>query len=192
MSIKKFSIIMSLSIAFFILITGCSSNTETTSNPEKNKEETNTNEAKNELNKETITLNLASAHPPTHSFAEVLIEPLMERITELTDGQVQFDYYPAEQLGKAQDLINLAQDGATDITYYASPYYPSKMPIGSNLLGMPGLFEDTYQATMAFHSVSQQSPVLENDFLNNGVRPVATYVTPPFDFYTKEFEISSS
>lgn len=183
MVMKKYSMIMGLLI-FFLMLAGCSSSSENTSN--SNNQSANEQE---DAEQETITLNLASAHSPTHSFAEKGIEPFMERVTELTDGQVQFDYYPAEQLGKAADLIGLAQDGATDITYYASPYYPSKMPIGSNLLGMPGLFEDTYQASMAFHTVSQQSPVLENDFLNNGVRPVATYVTPPFDFFTKDIEI---
>ncbi|WP_237562778.1 TRAP transporter substrate-binding protein DctP [Bacillus dakarensis] len=177
---KKSVLLISFLVTFALIFSGCSSTSNTS--------DENTNEV-DASGKEIITLKLAAAHPPTHSIPSVLIEPFMERVTELTEGQVEFDYYPAEQLGKAADLLNLAKDGATDIAYYASPYYPSQMPISSNLMGMPGLFEDTYEGTMAFHTISQQSPILDEDFLSNGVRPIATYVTPTYDFYTKDKQI---
>ena len=59
----------------------------------------------------------------------------MKKVTELTDGQVDFEFYPAEQLGKAADLLDLTSDGVTDIGFYIGSYYPSQMPIGSSLMG---------------------------------------------------------
>jgi TRAP-type C4-dicarboxylate transport system substrate-binding protein len=159
-----------------LIVVGCGSNTE-------NEEETI------ETSTEKIVLTLAGAHASTHTFAFHLIEPFMEKVIELTDGQVEFEYYPAEQLGKAADLLQLTRDGATDIAYYASPYYPDSSPIGSTLPGIPGVLSNSYQGSMAYHTISKQDPILELDYLRHGVTPIATYITPTYDFYTKEGEI---
>ncbi|MEH7177975.1 TRAP transporter substrate-binding protein [Neobacillus vireti] len=173
---KKLLMMFCLFFLLVVLIAGCGSNSENTSRQENN----------NDDNSETITLKLATSTPTTHPFGQYLIDPFMKRVTELTNGQVQFKYYPGEQLGKGQDLLDLMSDGVTDIAYISSPYYPDKMPIASTLLGMPGLLDSSYQASMAFHSLSKQDPVLQTDFLRNGVRPVATFVTPAYGFFTKD------
>ena len=46
------------------------------------------------------------------------------------------------------------------------------MPLANGLLTMPGMYSTSYEGSMAFHELSKQSPILETDFLNNGVRPL--------------------
>lgn len=179
---KKYSIFLSLLITLLLIITGCSSKTESTNGG---------SESKSEDSGKKITLKMATAHAATHSFNTGLNEVFIEKVEKLTDGQVEIEFYPSEQLGKASDLLKLAKDGATDIAYYASPYYPSNMPIGSSLIGLPGQVSTSYQGSMAYQTISQKSPILESDFLSNGVRPIATYVTSTYDFFTKGDKIQT-
>lgn len=138
---------------------------------------------------EKITLKFATNQSETHSLTTEVFKPYMEKVTELTDGQIEFDFYPAEQLGKAGDLLDLTSDGVADMSFYISTYYPSQMPITSALIGIPGLYSTSYQGTMAYHELSKQSPVLDTDFLNNGVRPLFSYDAPPGELWTTGKEI---
>jgi len=85
--------------------------------------------------------------------------------------------------------MDLTKDGVTDIAYYNNNYNPSMTPIGTALVGIPGLYESVYQGTMAYHKVSQQSPILDIDFLKNGVRPIGTLLLPSYEFWTTGKEI---
>ena len=67
---------------------------------------------------ETVTLKVATYFAGTSPIYTAVTEPWMKRVTELTDGNVQFDYYPGEQLGKAADLLNLTRDRVTDISVF--------------------------------------------------------------------------
>lgn len=58
-----------------------------------------------EKSSEQITLKFAVSQPETHTMHTETFKPFMEKVEELTDGQVTFEYYPAEQLGKAADLL---------------------------------------------------------------------------------------
>ncbi len=138
---------------------------------------------------ETITLKFATAQSETHSLTAEVFKPFMEKVTELTDGQVQFEFYPAEQLGKFADLMDLTRDGVADISFFISTYYPSQMPITSALIGIPGLYSTSHEGTMAYHELSKQDPVLETDFLRNGVRPLFSYDAPPGELWTTGKEI---
>ena len=60
------------------------------------------------------------------------------------------------------------------------------MPITGALAQIPGLYATSYEGSMAFHERNKQSPILETDFLNNGVRPIFTYAAPSAEFWTKE------
>ncbi|PIC64898.1 hypothetical protein CSV79_04570 [Sporosarcina sp. P13] len=139
---------------------------------------------------QTIKLKFAVSQPETHTLFEWAYTPFMERVTELTDGQVEFEFYPSEQMGKSADLYDLTSSGVADISFIVSTYTPSMMPITSGLLGMPGLYSSAYEGTMALHALNKKSPILEADFLNNGVRPLMSHALPPNEFWTKGKEIS--
>lgn len=139
--------------------------------------------------KKKITLKLAVSQPTTHTLNTEAYQPFMERVTELTDGQVEFDYYPAEQLGKVSDIFDLTSTGVTDIGLYMSPYYPSKMPITNGVLTMPGAYETSYQGTMAYHELTKESPILERDFLDHGVRPLLNLAVPVYEYWTRGKEL---
>lgn len=183
----KKSIFIYIAIIAMIFITGCSSNSTSSSSAEGEKENNSSSE------KETIKLSLASFVPTTHTFSVHGEQAFIERVTELTNGKVQFDHYPAGQMGAGPDLLGLTAKKAVDIAFVAPIYTPSEMKLGANLFGLPGLFESSYEGSMAYYKISHESPMLEEDFLNNGVRPLFTITAPPYDIYTigKEVKVPS-
>ena len=178
MKVKRKSM-MVLIFAFLLLITTACSDSNETGNEN----------AKVEEKKEKITLKFAVSQPENHTLNKETYTPYMERVTELTGGQVEFEFYPAEQLGKVDDLLDLTGDGVTDIGVYFPPYYPSKMPITSALMAIPGLFTTVYEGSMAFHELGKKSPLLESDFLSNGVRQLYTLASPTAELWTTGKEI---
>ena len=171
--------IFGLIFAFLLLIATACNDSNETGNIKVNNDES----------KKNITLKLAVSQPETHPINVESIKPFMKKVTELTDGQVDFEFYPAEQLGKAADLLDLTSDGVTDIGFYIGSYYPSQMPIGSSLMGIPGLYSTAYEGTLAYHELNKKNPVLESDFLSNGVRPLFSYAAPSSGIWSTGKEI---
>ena len=75
-----------------------------------------------------ITLRFADSLPATHLFTTALAKPWMEDVTKATDGEVTFEHYPSEQLGKAKDMLCLARSGVEDIAFVVPIYITDKLP----------------------------------------------------------------
>ena len=71
---------------------------------------------------EKITLRLAESLPAGHVIHELVAKPFMELVTKATNGQVAFQHYPAEQLGKAKDMAQLTVAGVADVSYIVPSY----------------------------------------------------------------------
>lgn len=176
---KKF-ILSIFSIIVLLFIAGCNSNDA--SPPDNSKD-------KGASGEKTITLSLASFVPTQHIFSEHVEQALMDRVTELTDGKVKFDYFPAGQMGAAPDLFGLAADKTVDIAFITPAYVPSEMKLSDSLFALTGLFNNTYEGSLAYSKISQESPLLEEDYLKNGVRPIFTMTSAPYDIYTDGPEV---
>ena len=62
-----------------------------------------------------VTLRVADVYPVGHPVAESTAKSFMEQVKKATNGAVDFQYVPAEQLGKGKDLLTLTQTGVADI-----------------------------------------------------------------------------
>lgn len=179
---KKYSLLISCLMVLLLIMVGCGSNTEDVSS------EVNENDG-NQNSEDPITLKLATWHSTESHTTKEYLEPFMERVTNLTDGQVQFEFYPGEQLGKASDTLRLVESGVTDIAHFSASFATSKMSLSAIIPGIPGLYESTSQGAQAYRNIAYQSPVLEADYLDNGVRPVSTALTPFYDIFNNQKEI---
>ncbi len=166
-----------------LTLVGCSSSS---SNEAKDSE----TEGENGETGEKITLKLGTYFANTSTVWTGYTEPWIKRVEELTDGKVEFDVYPSEQLGKAHDMLKLTRDRVMDIGVYPTNYFPDNMPLGNMLAGMPNLSESVSQGTRAFNELVQtNAEFLETDYLKNGVRPIMTLVSPTFEVWTTGKEI---
>src|SRR5215813_2767498 len=112
------------------------------------------------MGQEKITLRLADSLPNGHVIHELVGKPFSELVTKETGGQVTFQHYPAEQLGKAKDMLSLTQTGVADIAYIVPSYSSDKMPLTA-VAELPGIFETQCQGSLAFYQLAHDGGVLE-------------------------------
>ena len=75
------------------------------------------------------TLALSHWVPPVHALQPTGMVPWAESIAEASDGRIQIDIFPAQQLGAAPDHYDMARDGIVDIAFVNPGYQPGRFPI---------------------------------------------------------------
>jgi TRAP-type C4-dicarboxylate transport system substrate-binding protein len=135
-----------------------------------------------------VTLKMADTFPPGHYIVETGTRYWMDRVTELTDGEVKFQYFGAGQMGSLRDMFSMVQSGVVDIGYVPPAYNGGTMPL-AGVHTLPGLFSQSAVGTPAFFDTVTSGPILENDFLNNGMRPLWGVMTSTYNLFTRGKQI---
>jgi TRAP-type C4-dicarboxylate transport system substrate-binding protein len=131
-------------------------------------------------------LRVADALPVGHYISEYATKFWMQEVTRRTNGAVQFEYYPAEQLGKAKDMLSLAQGGVADAAYVATSYVSEKLPL-SSVAELPGSFSTSCEGTLAYWKLSAGDGILaQREFAPNGVRVLFALSLPPYQLLTSK------
>lgn len=118
--------------------------------------------------------------PPSHLITVEMTNKWIEAIENQSKGDLKVQYFPAEQAGKAKDLLSLTQSGVIDVGMVTASYIPDKMPL-SGAAGLPGKFSTSCQAVRAFWPLIQEGGYLyENEIKKNKVRALALVVLPPY------------
>jgi len=129
---------------------------------------------------EKITLRLADSLPSGHVIHELVAKPFMELVTKATNGQVTFQHFPSEQLGKAKDMAQLTAIGVADLSYIVPSYSSDKFPLTA-VAELPGIFDTECQGSLAFYKISHNGGVLETkEFGPNQLRPLVTIALPAY------------
>jgi TRAP-type C4-dicarboxylate transport system substrate-binding protein len=130
---------------------------------------------------ETLTLKVADSYPPGHFLSEQGAKPWMARVAELTGGKVQFQYYPAEQLGKLFDLPTLLEGGIADVVLVASGLLPGDYPLASGLPALAGKASNVKQVTDAYWSLLATDGPVRAEYTSKGMHPLFFYALPQFE-----------
>lgn len=182
---KRFLYLLSIISIFTLFIAGCSSNSNQSSSGSTEDQNNNSEEEV-----EKITLKFASYFAGTSPIYTAVTEPFMNRVTELTDGKVEFEYYPSEQLGKAGDLLQLTRDNVADLAIFPNIYTPDLMPLTNMLAGLPGLSVNADQGTKAYNQLlKQNSEIIELEYTKNGIKPLLMHVSPNYEIWSKDLEL---
>jgi TRAP-type C4-dicarboxylate transport system substrate-binding protein len=129
---------------------------------------------------EKITLRLADSLPSGHVIHELVAKPFMELVTRATNGQVTFQHFPSEQLGKAKDMAQLTAIGVADLSYIVPSYSSDKYPLTA-VAELPGIFQTECQGSLAFYKISHDGGILETrEFAPNQLRPLVTIALPAY------------
>ncbi len=137
----------------------------------------------------TITLKLAHSFPENHYLAKETGVYWAEKVKQYTNGRVQFQYYPAEQMGKADALLDVVKNRVVDVAYVGVGYFSDKMPL-SSVGQLPAEYVSSLQGSKAYHKVVNEV-LLEKEFLPNNVRPVLATVLPPYQIVTVDKKINT-
>ena len=129
-----------------------------------------------------ITLRLADSLPVGHVIHQVITKPFIDAIEKRTNGAVSISHFPAEQLGKANDLLRLTQAGVADIAYIVPSYTSDKMPL-SAVAELPGNTRDACEGTAAYWALTRDQKILaDREYAPNGIRPLVAFLLPTYQF----------
>lgn len=132
--------------------------------------------------KETIKLKVVDSLPTTNILSKEGMSFWMNRVVELTNGQVQFDHYPAGQLGGDSAMLELLKSKVGDIAWITPGYFGDDL-ILSTVGDLPGTFKTTFQGSQAYYKLIR-SDVMAPEFEKHKIRPVWAAVLPPYQAST--------
>jgi TRAP-type C4-dicarboxylate transport system substrate-binding protein len=135
----------------------------------------------------TTKIKIADSFPVGHYLPRYMTTPMMERLKANPAAKgIEFEYYPAEQMGKAKDFLQLVQSGVIDIAYVAPGFVSDKMPL-SVVSELPLEFSGSCQGTMAYWNLAKPGGLLDKkEFAPNGIRLLFTIVLPPYQIITRK------
>lgn len=126
-----------------------------------------------------VTLRVTDALPNGHIAHQYILRPFMEAVTRATNGQVTFQHFPAEQLGKAKDMLMLEQSGVADMALTVPSYISDKMPLTA-AAELPGAFKNVCEAVKAYRQLTREGQILATqEYGANRVRALMSFPIAP-------------
>lgn len=139
-----------------------------------------------------ITIKFAMAVPPTHFTAVAGGKFFMDRATALSNGRIKFEWYPAEQLGKAKDLLTLVQTGVADMADVVPGYVPDKLPL-SGVAELPGQIKDSCDGTKIFYELTRPGNFLaKKEYDQQKVHVLMAAPLVPYKIFTTKKELNQA
>src|SRR3954463_1535758 len=130
-----------------------------------------------------INLRVADSFPKGHYLVKLILEPWMDEVRKRTNDAVSFEHYPAQQLGKAADMLKLTQTGVADIGYVAPGYASDKMPV-SEVAMLPGAFEHSCQGSLAYWKLARSGVIAEQAYAANHIKLLLAVSLPQYRIFT--------
>lgn len=134
------------------------------------------------------TLKMADSFPNSHPIYSVALR-FMEEAKKRSNGRIQFEYYPAEQLGKLKDLMKLCQQGMTDITYVGIPYFQGQLGLNT-VMEMPA-YTTALEGSEIYRELLKSSPEIQEEWAKLKLRPFMPFVTNQYDAGTVKKQIKA-
>jgi TRAP-type C4-dicarboxylate transport system substrate-binding protein len=134
---------------------------------------------------QTTTLRVADSLPVGHFFAERGIKFWAEEVRKQTKNAIEIQHFPAEQLGKAKDMLTLAMSGVADISYVVPSYVSDKMPL-MTVSELPGMNRTSCQGTQAFMKLVRGGVLDQKEMAPNGVVVLFAALLEPYQAYVNK------
>lgn len=110
---------------------------------------------------EKITLRAATGLSPQHAWWEGGMVPWMDRVTELTDGQVEFETFTSGELVAVPDEAEAVENGTVDVALVLPIYQPDQFPMAEVTM-LPLNHSDTIIASNAWKALLESDVELQD------------------------------
>ena len=125
-------------------------------------------------------LKLAHTLPPDHPVHEAMVF-MARRCSELSNGKMEIEIYPSEQLGSEQQCVELLQIGSLAITKVSAAVMES-FTEDYKVLGLPYIFRDSSHAVNVLDGEIGQELLLSTE--DRYIRGLCFYDAGSRSFYT--------
>lgn len=138
-----------------------------------------------------VKLTFADWQVPAASTTKEAGKVFMDKATELSGGEIVFEYFPAEQLGKGGEMLRLLQTGVADIAHVSPAYITDKFPL-TTVSELPGMPLDSCALANAVYDMAQPGGLLyEAEFEPNGIRLLFAGNLGPYSILTTQKPIAT-
>ena len=127
------------------------------------------------------TLKIADSFPIKHPMGEV-VNHFMEAAKKESGGKLDFQYCPAQQLGKLHDLLKICQLGMTDIAYVGPTFFPGQLGLNT-VVALP-FWDSAKQGSAIYLELVKQSKEIQKEWADNRVRPLFVSATSQYEVGT--------
>ena len=133
-----------------------------------------------------IVLRLADSVPATHPISVNGTKFWMDEVKRLTHGQVDFQWYPAGQLGKPKDLLALTMAGTADVGRFGASYTPEKLPLTA-VDELPGMIDSSCEGSQALWNLAKANGggvLAEKEYAPLHLKVVFAFSNAPYEVQT--------
>ncbi len=137
---------------------------------------------------EVIKLKMADSFPIGHISHHYALY-FKKKAEEFSGHKVKIEHYPAEQMGKLKDYLNLCGQGIIDIAYVPPSFYAGQVPLNTVLI-LP-FWTTAVEGTRIYNRLIETTPELSQEFLRYKVRPLIINSTSQYDVGTVKKPVRS-
>jgi len=127
---------------------------------------------------ENVTIRLADTFPVGHFISERMTKIFIQNAETLSNGEITFNYFPAGQLGKIPEMLDLVENKVVDMAYVPPSGYADRIPL-IGVSELPGFFTKSAIGTPAFLTLLE-GKTSKSEFSKYNVTPVFGAVLPQY------------
>ncbi len=134
-----------------------------------------------------VKIKIADTYPPTAVNYKIMKEIFIPTIEK--NGKIKVEYFPGGEVARAEDMLDLVQDGTVDIAYVSPGFIAGALPL-SSVASLPMEFNaDNKFASKVIWELLHREP-LKGEFEKRGVKPVYLSVNPSSEIFTRAKAVS--
>ena len=133
------------------------------------------------------TLKIADSFPVKHPVNKI-ITFFMEEAKKQSNGKLEFNYYPAQQLGKQTDLLKLCQKGLVDVVYVGPSFFPGQF--GLNTVTVLPFYSSAAEGTKIYNELYKNSAEIRKEWESNGVTPLLMMTASQYNVGTNDKKVT--
>ncbi|GAA2074124.1 TRAP transporter substrate-binding protein [Aeromicrobium halocynthiae] len=146
---------------------------------------------------DTVTLRVATGLSEQHAWWSDSMVPWMDRVEELTDGQVTFQSFTGGELVEVPDEVEAIQNGTVDVALILPIYTPDQFPMAEVTM-LPVSESDTLIGSEAWRALVESDVELgdgktyyESQFGDQGIKAFPVSTTQEYSISTTGQELDS-
>jgi TRAP-type C4-dicarboxylate transport system substrate-binding protein len=130
---------------------------------------------------------LRCAHPlPPADAATTTDKYFAEEVNKRTNGRVTVEIYFGGALGAPPELLNLAKDGAVDISFFPAGNFASAFPLWAEPNSAPFSFNTIDQAWHASFMIPEQIPAVQEEIQKQNVKLLYSHTLDTYHLFAKK------
>lgn len=125
------------------------------------------------------TLIFSSNVPPAHWANVEMIVPFQECVTERSNGEIEFNFFPGGQIANHTASLEALNKGLAQVGYVVVSALTDKLPL-NNISMLPGMGGTVVEMTAASRKVIDSDGPFAQELRQNNIVPLIINMYPPY------------